>query len=219
MVFGRFLKTAAALCFGLSVNAAVLRGPYLQRASHSEITVCWRTDTVCAGSVLYGTSASNMTFTTTEPASGTNHAVRLTGLAPDTTYYYQINCGTNGFSEGGLFETFPEPGSANRVRIWVLGDSGKGDANAASVYNAFLAYNRDQYTDLMLMLGDNAYYSGTDAEYQSAVFDMYPEILRQTPWFSCYGNHDGYRRLKGETTQSKARPQPGQASHPCHGLQ
>ena len=30
------------------------------------------------------------------------------------------------------------------------------------------------------MLGDNAYTSGTDAEYQAAVFDMYPTMLRKT---------------------------------------
>ena len=33
-------------------------------------------------------------------------------------------------------------------------------------------------TDLMLMLGDNAYNSGTDSEHQAAIFDMYPTILR-----------------------------------------
>ena len=34
--------------------------------------------------------------------------------------------------------------------------------------------------DVWLMLGDNAYNTGTDAEHQSAVFDMYPDTLRNT---------------------------------------
>lgn len=33
----------------------------------------------------------------------------------------------------------------------------------------------------MLMLGDNAYSDGTDAEYQSAVFNIYPEMNLVAP--------------------------------------
>ena len=43
-----------------------------------------------------------------------------------------------------------------------------------------------------LMLGDNAYSDGTDAEYQDAVFDMYPSLLRQTVVWPTLGNHDGH---------------------------
>ena len=40
------------------------------------------------------------------------------------------------------------------------------------------SYSGAAPTDLWLMLGDNAYESGTDTEYQAAVFDMYPSYLR-----------------------------------------
>jgi hypothetical protein len=40
------------------------------------------------------------------------------------------------------------------------------------------------------MLGDNAYENGTDSEYQAAVFDMYPTILRQSVLWPTIGNHD-----------------------------
>jgi hypothetical protein len=40
------------------------------------------------------------------------------------------------------------------------------------------------------MLGDNAYDSGTDAQYQAAVFNMYPTLLRNTPLWPTRGNHD-----------------------------
>src|SRR5262249_48381007 len=42
-----------------------------------------------------------------------------------------------------------------------------------------------------LMLGDNAYNDGLDAEYQTEVFDTYPAILRNTVLYPAYGNHDG----------------------------
>ena len=41
------------------------------------------------------------------------------------------------------------------------------------------------------MLGDNAYESGLDVEYQNAVFDMYPQTLRQSVLWPTLGNHDG----------------------------
>jgi PKD repeat protein len=41
------------------------------------------------------------------------------------------------------------------------------------------------------MLGDNAYPNGTDSEYQAAVFNMYPVMLRQSVLWPAYGNHDG----------------------------
>jgi len=75
-------------------------------------------------------------------------------------------------------------------RIWILGDSGTADANAQAVRNAYLTYSGSTYTNLTLMLGDNAYETGTDAEYQAAVFNMYPSVLRQTPLWSTIGNHD-----------------------------
>ena len=42
------------------------------------------------------------------------------------------------------------------------------------------------------MLGDNAYQDGTDAEYQTAVFNMYPSVLRSSVLWPTLGNHDGH---------------------------
>ena len=41
------------------------------------------------------------------------------------------------------------------------------------------------------MLGDNAYYHGTDNEYQRAVFNTYPQVLPRTVLWPTLGNHDG----------------------------
>src|SRR5438552_15844252 len=40
------------------------------------------------------------------------------------------------------------------------------------------------------MLGDNAYDSGQDSEYQAAVFDVYPMVLKNTFLWPTIGNHD-----------------------------
>jgi hypothetical protein len=57
------------------------------------------------------------------------------------------------------------------------------------VRDAYAEWNR-QTTDLWLMLGDNAYSSGTDSEYQAAVFDAFPITLRQCVLWPTRGNHD-----------------------------
>jgi hypothetical protein len=72
----------------------------------------------------------------------------------------------------------------------VLGDSGTANANAQAVRNAYLSFTGTTHTNLWLMLGDNAYESGLDSEYQAAVFDMYPTILRQSVLWPTLGNHD-----------------------------
>ena len=82
-------------------------------------------------------------------------------------------------------------GTAKPTRAWVVGDSGTGTSLASAVKNAYTAWTGSRRTDLWLMLGDNAYTSGTDAEYQSKMFDIFPAMLRSTVLWPTLGNHDG----------------------------
>jgi hypothetical protein len=75
--------------------------------------------------------------------------------------------------------------------VWVLGDPGtKGDTQRA-VRDQYYKFTDKRATDLCLLLGDNAYPDGTDTDYQKAIFEIYPETLRNVPVWSCLGNHDG----------------------------
>jgi hypothetical protein len=68
----------------LTAETRVVRGPYLQSASTNAVTICWRTDSYLPSRVFYGTNAAapdSLAFDVTEK---TEHALRLTGLAPDT---------------------------------------------------------------------------------------------------------------------------------------
>ncbi|MCP4186082.1 MAG: metallophosphoesterase family protein, partial [Gammaproteobacteria bacterium] len=111
----------------------------------------------------------------------------LKNLIPDTRYYYQVNDSTETVFS---FRTPPVEGVVRPTRVWVLGDSGTADTNARNVKNAFEEFNGGSATDLLLMLGDNAYDSGADCEYQKAVFDMYPSTIAETPLMPTIGNHD-----------------------------
>lgn len=178
---------------------SLVRGPYLQSAAEDRITICWRTEVAGNATVRYGTTQGILSESVTVAGSRTNHEVTLTGLAASTSYFYRVET-ENGAGQTGasptnadhFFTTSPPVGTAEPTRIWVIGDAGTANSDATKVYNAFRSYNGQDHTDVWLMLGDNAYNNGTDQEYQAAVFDMYPELLRNTHLWSTFGNHDSY---------------------------
>jgi hypothetical protein len=120
--------------------------------------------------------------------------VELVTLSPETRYYYSI--GTSSGPLGGdstyTFVTGPPTGVARATRVWVVGDSGEANNAALAVRDAYVNFTGARTTDMWLMLGDNAYSDGTDREYQAAVFDTYPEMLRQASVWPTLGNHDGH---------------------------
>ncbi|MEM7386257.1 MAG: metallophosphoesterase, partial [Verrucomicrobiota bacterium] len=173
----------------------VKRGPYLQKGSPTAISVLWRTSNSSTSVVRYGTSRSNLDQVASLSTEVKDHAVRLTGLQPDTVYYYSIESVDGGekvvVSEDHFsFRTAPVVGTRKPLRFWVLGDSGTADRRAVAVRDSFRRYNGDQPLDFWLMLGDNAYPDGTDSEYQEAVFDFYPEELNTSVVWPTLGNHD-----------------------------
>ena len=170
------------------------RGPYLHVGTPTSIVVRWRTDSAQTSEVRYGTSSGNLNQIVNSSSTTTEHELQLSGLTPDTRYYYSI--GTIGSqlvgpASGLSFKTSPAAGASSPVRIWTVGDAGSANGDQTAVYNAYKSYADSDYTNVFMMLGDNAYDTGTDSEYQAAVFDMYPEMLAASSLWSCRGNHEG----------------------------
>lgn len=188
--------TSTDLSFDLRLEGltsyTVTRGPYLQLGTPTAMTVRWRTNGATDSRVRYGTAPGNLNVIADNAASTTEHVVTLNGLTPATTYYYSVGSSTQTLA-GDASHTFltpPTPGTNVPTRIWVLGDSGAANNDARAVRDAYLAYPGAAQTNLWLMLGDNAYEEGTDAEYQAAVFDMHPFLLRRSVLWPTIGNHD-----------------------------
>ncbi|HEX5176781.1 MAG TPA: Ig-like domain-containing protein, partial [Chthoniobacteraceae bacterium] len=162
------------------------------KGTPSSIVVRWRTNLATDGTVRFGTAPDALTEIVTAPGATSEHEVTLTGLTADSQYFYSVGTSTSVLATGSEFTFFTAPpvGIAHNTRIWVLGDSGTKDSVAASVRNGYTTFGGGRYTDVWLMLGDNAYNSGTDTEFQAAVFDMYPSYLRQSVLWSAVGNHE-----------------------------
>jgi hypothetical protein len=185
-----------ALTTGFAPHAdaqSISRGPYLQISTPTSVIVRWRTDQATDSRVIYGRSLENLTKRVDSQESTREHVMRVSGLVPGTKYYYAVGSSTTvlaGDNAGYFFVTAPSPGTEKPVHVWVLGDSGTADSKAERVRDAYSRVIGNTHTDLCLMLGDNAYENGSDAEYQRAVFDMYPDLLRQTVLWPTIGNHD-----------------------------
>jgi hypothetical protein len=178
---------------------AVTRGPYLQLGTPTSMIVRWRTSLPSDSRVLVGDAPNNLTWEVTDSAMTTEHEIQLSGLDPDTTYYYAIGTTTLVLRSGEVSQFFVTPppiGTRKPTRVWLIGDSGTASdpgedpMNPASVRDAYYDLVANETPDLWLMLGDNAYSDGTDAEYQDAVFDLYSSMLRRSVLWPTIGNHD-----------------------------
>ena len=184
----------------LPAATTILRGPYLQSATPTSLVVRWRTDTTEGSFVRYGLAADALTETTKAFGIGTEHIVQLSELLPGRRYFYSVmGSAENKDGDGKVlrvpvyaFTTPPPTGPASPTRVWVLGDPGSKGSGQLAVRDAFHTFNANRAVDLWLMLGDNAYPDGTDADYQKALFEVYPETLRTSPLWPALGNHDGH---------------------------
>jgi fibronectin type 3 domain-containing protein len=170
----------------------ITRGPYLQVGTASSVTIRWRTDVASSGRVRYGTDSTSLANFIDAAGSTVDHTVTLSGLAPDTRYYYSVGTTAAVLASGTdlKFVTAPPAGASKPMRIWVIGDAGTGTASQTAVRDAYTAWNGARETDFWLVLGDNAYSSGTDLEYQTKHFAVYPSLLKSAVSWYTLGNHD-----------------------------
>ncbi|HMU47243.1 MAG TPA: metallophosphoesterase [Chitinophagaceae bacterium] len=175
------------------------RGPYLQIGNETAITIRWRTSSACYGRVSVG--PSNGTYTTAtvdETCPTTEHIIRVTGLTADTKYYYQISATDGTIFQGAsdnFFTTLPLSNTTRKIKVVAFGDCGRGDVSRQddnlNNYINYLSTNGIDAPDAWLLLGDNAYSVGSDAEYTSNFFNIYGStILKNHKLYPAPGNHD-----------------------------
>jgi acid phosphatase type 7 len=184
-------------CDGTETESSRL---FLQQVTDSSVIIKWRGD---ANAACIGNSADGLaTRVAAQETEGAHKEVRITGLEAATTYYYSVG-GAPTAPAGQQFTTAPERGelaAGGKTRLWIIGDSGTGgddereehEGEAAEVLasmEAFVAAD-GKAIDLFLMLGDNAYYVGSDFNYQQAVFETYPNLLKSIALWPTIGNHE-----------------------------
>ena len=208
-------------------DAKVTRGPYLQCATPGGIKIVWRTRSAGTPGVRFGTTADSLDQSiplarilllrppddlpedskdpalSAAPAGTRQYEADLTGLKPDTLYFYSISQDDQALTPTGAdytFRTLPVPGTARDGLFWVVGDSGTGNSVQAKVHTAMRDWlkKENRVLDGYLHVGDMAYGSGLDSEFQGYFFESYQETLRNTVCWPAMGNHEG-RHSSGAT--------------------
>ncbi|RJS27046.1 metallophosphoesterase [Corallococcus sp. H22C18031201] len=161
---------------------SLIREPYLQKVEPTQALVAFRLSTDCVAQVDYGVGDEHRLATSRD--SGRIHAVSLTGLAPGTSYRYAIRaCGLQ--SADHALRTAPAPGSRS-AHFVAVGDLGTGGGDQRAIAERM----RTRQPELFLALGDLAYASGTEAEFQAHFFQPLAPLLSEVPLFTAPGNHE-----------------------------
>lgn len=193
----------------LSITAqnSVTRGVYLQLATPTSMQLAWRTRLACMPVVWLGANPDSLQVAWFGWQLDTMHRAQLNNLQPNTRYYYAIGIwGTmlQGGDSSYYFITPPPLGGSEKIRIWATGDCGTAQATQANTLRSYQQFRGSDYTHLWLLLGDNAYMSGADNEYQTNFFESYMNgnIMRQTAICPAPGNHDYYAAVSTDDRQT-----------------
>lgn len=184
----------------------LLEGPMIGASTTDGFTVWSRASGTFGVAVEYATDRmfSDARTTAVVPASEADDLVTriaVTGLKPDTTYYYRIKTdGINDRNQPIPFKTRTAPAKARPIRI-AFGSCCRVQIDQNQpVWDAITAME----PDLFLWLGDNIYAdSDTEAAFtdnyarQRAVNSLQP-LLRSVPQLATWDDHDfGYNDSDG----------------------
>ena len=181
-----------------------VREPYIQMMSANAVTLRWQSEKEFKGVVRYGVEAKQLNNRQSETSANEEHEIRLTNLQPNTKYFYSLGDGVTEIFKGAQFwfKTSPEvkANSENKTRFWVTGDQGYPNIIQNQVRDSALNWaeknsrsKNNSLFDFWLTTGDNAYRSGSNEQFQKGFFEPYKTILRNTPVWPAYGNHDARR--------------------------
>jgi acid phosphatase type 7 len=207
------------------IREGLTRQPYLQMATPNSIKIVWRQQIANKPVVKWGDSLGNLSHTVetnqlvvrqtkkdnpnidsklalhSAPTATKQFEATISGLNADSRYYYSVEDSGKVLASGAdyYFTTQPVVGTDKPLTIWVAGDGGTGGRTQAQVHTAAMEYVKKQGKplDMFLHVGDMAYQSGLDSEFQGRFFEMYGTTLRNTVCWSAMGNHEG-KTSKGE---------------------
>ncbi len=199
---------------GSMYGQSLTRMPYLQSGKQDSITIRWRTNVATNSKVTWGTSyvatpgTYPNSFTQDVATPVTEHIVRIGGLSADTKYWYSVGTSTTVLQQTSTnyFLTLPPDNTTRKLRFLAIGDCGNNSTNQANVRNTFMNFIGANDIDAMILLGDNAYNSGTDAEFQTNFFNIYQnDFLRYYKLYPAPGNHD-YGNTTANNTKTGSTP-------------
>ncbi|NOZ09029.1 MAG: hypothetical protein GXO91_09200 [FCB group bacterium] len=175
--------------------------PYLQSPTPNSMYICWHSALSTESLVNYGLTESlgQQGSGTTQILDGQTywHTVQLSGLQPDTEYFYQ--CVTDSASSPvSSFRTPPENNYEGHIRFAVYGDSRTDVAAHTMVIEAMREKITELYGvdyqnnfNLIFNVGDIVTNGWTLPQYRNEHFNPTSSLTKYLPYMISIGNHEG----------------------------
>jgi hypothetical protein len=178
--------------------------PYLQTPTTNSIYISWNSYNNTSTSVQYGTALSLGSSTTGSyedigiiPTINRWHTVKVSGLLPDTRYYYRCISGTD-TSEIFHFRTPPDPGTAgSHIRFLKFGDNQSNALISASIADTAVYLMKQLYGNnwqdsiSFVMNSGDICQSGADlGRYTNEYFNSFSGLSAYVPSMVSIGNHE-----------------------------
>lgn len=207
------------LLSSVTTDAASLRGPFdgydvqqihiAQGRTPETMTISWVTTTAAASQVMYSDGKSKDLTLKAEGystsytfdalgrhyESGIIHHVELSGLQPNTVYFYQCGDFDRDSTSGTLvFKTMPKVGDQSPISFGIIGDLGQTNDTISTLHH--LVENRA--LQMILHAGDLSY-----ADCNQPLWDSYgiliEDLAKERPWMVGPGNHEIEQNSDGST--------------------
>jgi len=168
---------------GASAQPQFHVGPYLQHVTQTSITIMWETTEPADSRVDYGLSAEYGSHAASpEPAK--IHTVTLTGLKPDTHYFYRVTSGGL-TSEGATFDTAIP--ADKPFRFAVYGDSRSSDPTMCRRVCEAIAKGQPR---IVINVGDVVTNGSEYDQWKTQFLDPASAFSRTVPLYVAIGNHE-----------------------------
>ncbi|MDD4227664.1 MAG: metallophosphoesterase family protein, partial [Mariniphaga sp.] len=192
---------------GAVKNAVALVKPYLSSPSDTSIWISWRTNTEKETKVEFGSNPNQLGYSAIGECDslGVNylwHTANLTGLTPDTRYYYRTVSGEE-VSEIHRFRTQPPEGNkTGHYRFAIIGDHQViGDDRYERIVKACKEKVIEKYATSpsdtliedhlrMLVCDGDQVNVGTLEHYKKMHFGQSHPLMSNIPVMTVVGNHE-----------------------------
>ena len=196
-LLGLLVLGGALLVVSPAWAATVVHHPYLQNMRADRVTIMWSTRENLTAVVQYSTDQtfsqraipSVRVFTQAFTRSSYlfyQYRADLTGLTPDTPYFYRVLMDGQEITVDGSRQ-FRTPG-VGPFRFLAFGDSGAGTPEQLAIAQLMMA----EQPNLVIHVGDIAYEDGTFDQFHDNHFEFYWPMLGRLPFFPVPGNHEYY---------------------------
>lgn len=164
--------------------------PYIQNLTTTSVVIAWRTDATADSIVRYdlvpARDCTQYQFQVSSDSLTTNHALTLTGLSPDTTYYYCVKSNEVVLASSESFHT-ARTTSNPRFTFAVTSDVHGGGRSTVALAERI----KEAKADFLLVVGDLVPQHGGPGQLDG-FFESYKRLISNVPVFPCLGNHDWY---------------------------